>query len=207
MTPSPAIVFDLGKVLVDFDYTHAVRQLVQRGNQTVDGIQRLLLHGSLLADYELGRISTADFFQQVKDLSGFRGDLEEFQNIFGGIFTGIEPMIQFQAELRRRSLPTFIFSNTSELVVQYLHRHFPFFREFDGYILSYEHNSLKPDSRLYEVVEAVTQAKSAGIIYIDDRPENIEAGLARGWQAILHQQPEATRAQVKDALRQIKFQI
>jgi glucose-1-phosphatase len=205
MDSSPAIVFDLGKVLVDFDYTLAVRQLVQRGNQTVEGIQRLLLHGPLLADYELGRISTDDFFQKVKELSGFRGDLAEFQNIFGGIFTRIEPMVQFQAELRRCSLPTFIFSNTSEIVVQYLHRHFAFFREFNGYILSYEHHSLKPDFRLYEVVEEVTQAKGARIIYIDDRPENIEAGLARGWRAILHQQPEATRAQVTAALGNFGF--
>jgi len=31
------------------------------------------------------------------------------------------------------------------------------------------------------------------ILYIDDRPENIEAGAARGWHAVFHQQPHETR--------------
>jgi hypothetical protein len=29
-------------------------------------------------------------------------------------------------------------------------------------------------------------------LYIDDRPENIEAGAVRGWQAVLHESPEQT---------------
>jgi hypothetical protein len=31
------------------------------------------------------------------------------------------------------------------------------------------------------------------LIYIDDRPENIEAGKIRGWKSILHESPEKTR--------------
>jgi hypothetical protein len=34
----------------------------------------------------------------------------------------------------------------------------------------------------------------ADIIYLDDRPENVQGGLARGWQAVLHETPEKTRA-------------
>jgi FMN phosphatase YigB (HAD superfamily) len=32
------------------------------------------------------------------------------------------------------------------------------------------------------------------IFYLDDRPENIAAGAARGWRTILHEAPEKTRA-------------
>jgi FMN phosphatase YigB (HAD superfamily) len=194
------VVFDLGKVLVDFDYAIAIRQLVQRGSQLPANIQQLLLQGPLLLDYELGRVSTADFFQQVKSLAGFRGDLAVFRNIFGGIFEPIQPMVDLHAALRRLGLRTFIFSNTSEMVVQYLRQKFVFFREFDGYILSYEHGALKPQARLYEVVETTTHHNGSEIVYIDDRPENVEVGLARGWQAILHENPEATRTKVERVL-------
>ena len=56
---------------------------------------------------------------------------------------------------------------------------------------------MKPDAKLYEVVEAKTGARGAEILYLDDRPENIEAGQARGWQVILQESPEQTRMAIK----------
>jgi FMN phosphatase YigB (HAD superfamily) len=51
---------------------------------------------------------------------------------------------------------------------------------------------MKPDARLYEVVERLTGRKGREIVYMDDRAENVEAGLARGWRALLHETPEKT---------------
>ena len=51
---------------------------------------------------------------------------------------------------------------------------------------------MKPTAKIYEVVEKQTGQKGKAILYLDDRAENIEAGLARGWQALLHETPEKT---------------
>jgi 2-haloacid dehalogenase len=51
---------------------------------------------------------------------------------------------------------------------------------------------MKPDAPIYEVVEKMTGHKGADIFYLDDRPENIEAGLKRGWRAHIHTDPEDT---------------
>jgi len=56
---------------------------------------------------------------------------------------------------------------------------------------------MKPDPAIYEVVEGVTGSRGGEILYIDDRPENIEAGLRRGWHAVLHEHPEKTRSAVE----------
>ena len=96
-------------------------------------------------------------------------------------------MVQLQAALRQRGLPAYVFSNTNELAVGHIRRSFPFYANFDGYILSYEHGAMKPDARLYEVVERQSGRRGAEILYLDDRPENIAAGAARGWQVILHE--------------------
>ena len=53
---------------------------------------------------------------------------------------------------------------------------------------------MKPSAKLYEIVERATGRRGGEIVYIDDRPENVEAGVARGWQGILHESPETTRA-------------
>ena len=106
-------------------------------------------------------------------------------------------MVQLQAALRQRGMPAYIFSNTNELAAEHIRRNFPFYANFDGYILSYEHGVMKPDAGLYEVVERESGRREAEILYLDDRPENVAAGAARGWQVILHETPEKSRAAVQ----------
>jgi FMN phosphatase YigB (HAD superfamily) len=196
MTPK-AIVFDLGKVLVDFDYSIAARRIAARSKLPMDAVRFFLDHSPLLFRYEVGVMSTGQFFEAVRGQTGFAGTAEEFGNFFADIFTPIEPMVQLHAELRRKRLPLYIFSNTNDLAITHIRRNFPFFGEFDGYVLSYEHCAMKPDPRLYEVVERQVKRPAEEILYLDDRPENIAAGAARGWQTLLHESPKKTRAAVE----------
>jgi FMN phosphatase YigB (HAD superfamily) len=183
------IVFDLGKVLVDFDYSIAARRLVGK-EVTPEQMMRFVAESRLFIDYETGLITNEEFYQKVRALTGFTGGLDEFGECFGDIFTPIQPMIDLHATLRRRGFPTFIFSNTNDLAVRHIRQSFPFFSDFDGYILSYQHHAMKPNARLYEVVEEQTRRRGAQILYLDDRPENVEAGAARGWQVLLQQSPQ-----------------
>jgi HAD superfamily hydrolase (TIGR01509 family) len=192
-----AVVFDLGKVLVHFDWSIAARRMSPRCNLQPDELLRLFDYSPLVVDYELGRVSNEDFFNEVTRLTGFKGDMAEFADLFGAIFTALPEMIALHAELRRRGLPTFIFSNTNDFAVQSVRGSFPFFANFDGYVLSYEHGAMKPDAKLYEAVERITGRHGAELLYIDDRLENVAAGHARGWQVILQEDPARTLAAVR----------
>lgn len=193
------VVFDLGKVLLDFDYGIVVGKLASRGRLSVPELKRLLVESPLLPSYERGELTSRQFFDVVQLETGFDGGFDEFSGYFGNIFSPIPPMVALQAELRGRGVPTFIFSNTNDLAIEYVRRSYPFFGGFDGYVLSYEHGSMKPDAPLYEVVERVTGRREAAILYLDDRPENVEAGAARGWQAVMHTDPAETRSRVQAA--------
>jgi epoxide hydrolase-like predicted phosphatase len=192
-----AVVFDLGKVLVDFDYGMVARRVAARGKMTVGEIARYINQSPLFVQYESGRVTTEQFYDEVRRVTGFRGDLAEFSECFADIFVAIEPMVQLQAALRRQGLATYVFSNTNELAAEHIRRTFPFYANFDGYILSYEHGAMKPDAKLYEVVERASGRRKAELLYLDDRPENIVAGAARGWQVILYETPEKSRAAVQ----------
>jgi 2-haloacid dehalogenase len=192
-----AIVFDLGKVLVDFDYSIAARRIAAQGTMTLRAIGEYINQSRLFVQYELGTVTTGQFCAEICRISGFRGTPAEFGACFGDIFVQIDPMVQLQATLRQRGLPAYIFSNTNELAAEHIRRNFPFYTNFDGYILSYQHGAMKPDARLYEVVERQSGRRGAEILYLDDRPENVAAGAARGWQVILHESPEQSRAAVQ----------
>jgi HAD superfamily hydrolase (TIGR01509 family) len=196
--PLPSVVvFDLGKVLVDFDYASAGRRIAARGNMTLPEIAQYVNQSPLFIQYEMGAVTTRQFYDEIRRVTGFRGTLAEFGECFADIFVQIDPMVRLQAALRQRGLPAYIFSNTNELAAEHIHRTFPFYGNFDGYILSYQHGAMKPDARLYEVVERASARRGAELLYLDDRPENVAAGAARGWQVILHESPERSRAAIE----------
>lgn len=197
MIKPSAIVFDLGKVLVDFDYSIAARRIGANGKLPFPEVQKYLSQSDLLIRYETGLISRQQFYQEVCATTGFAGTLEEFGRFFGGIFTEMPAMTALHAALRRKGFPTYIFSNTNDLAVEDIREKFPFFRQFDGYIFSYEVRSMKPDAKIYEALEQMAGKRGNELLYIDDRAENIQAGARRGWQTILQETPEKTLEAVR----------
>jgi putative hydrolase of the HAD superfamily len=196
MTPS-IVVFDLGKVLVDFDYSIAGRRIAAQADLSAAEVQKFLDHSPLLYRFETGLMSRQDFYETVREHTGFRGGLEEFGKFFADIFWEIPLMVETQARLRQRGVPTYIFSNTNDLAVEHIRRNFPFFSNFDGYILSYEVGAMKPDAKIYEALESMSGKRGAEILYLDDRKENVDGGAARGWQVIHQTAPEVSRAEMQ----------
>src|SRR5580692_2091557 len=166
----PVLVFDLGKVLVDFDYTLAARKIAARSAKSPKDLHAFLGSWPHLMEFESGRMTRRQFFEAIRDAIEFHGDVEEFGSYFADIFTEMPGTIALHAELRQRGYKTYILSNTNDLAVEHVRRNFPFFKNFDGYILSYEVGGMKPEPKIYEALEALTGRRGADLVYIDDRP-------------------------------------
>src|SRR5260221_6518690 len=199
MTIPKAVVFDLGKVLVDFDYGIAAGRIAPLGRLLPDQVRSFIDQSPLLYQFETGLMTLPQFFSRICAETGFGGTLDEFTAFFGDIFTPIPEMVELHRGLHEAGLPTYIFSNTNEIAVGHIRRRFPFFADFSGYILSYRHQAMKPDARLYEAVERESRLQGADLLFLDDRPENIETGRKRGWQVILHEKPARTLEAVQAA--------
>src|SRR5580765_797102 len=132
------VVFDLGKVLVDFDYGRCAARLAARAPCGAMQIRELIDHSPLLFRYETGLINNDEFFREICALTGYAGSQDEFEPAFADIFSSIETMIAVHRQLRERKVPTFILSNTNDLAVAHIRRTFPFFSNFDGYLFSFE---------------------------------------------------------------------
>jgi 2-haloacid dehalogenase len=200
MNAPKIVAFDLGKVLVDFDYSIAARKIAARSAMPLDGIYSFIGSSDITVKYEVGSLTRREFFEEARQAIGFGGTFDEFGEFFADIFTAIPSMIELHAALRRGGIPTYIFSNTNDLAIEHIRRNFPFFKHFDGYIFSYEIGAMKPDAKIYGALEKLSGRGGADILYLDDRPENAAAGAARGWQIILHESPEKSRAAVEKFL-------
>ncbi|MSR65777.1 MAG: HAD family phosphatase [Pedosphaera sp.] len=197
MSKPSIVVFDLGKVLVDFDYSIAGRKIAAQCKLSPAEVQKFLDHSPLLYRYETGLLTRQEFYEEVCKVTGFGGGLEEFGGFFADIFWEIPPMIELQAELKRRGVATYIFSNTNDLAIEHIRRNFPFFANFDGYILSYEVGAMKPDVKIYGALERLTGLRGSYVLYLDDRQENVDAAAARGWQTILQTDAAKSRAEIE----------
>jgi FMN phosphatase YigB (HAD superfamily) len=193
-----AVVFDLGNVLVDVLHERADAALQ---SSCADGPQRLqetIRSSSLLHRFETGEVDRHRFFVEVCEHARVSIGFETFCSAFCDIFLPVPEMIEAHSTLRTRGVPTYAFSNTSELHFEHLKRSFAFLSDFDGYFLSYELGCAKPHAPAYEAVEKHTHLQGGQILYIDDRLENVEAGARRGWQVVHHVSPGPTLARLRE---------
>lgn len=192
-----AVVFDLGKVLLDFEYATAAEALAKHSAIPAKELLAILNQSPLLHQFETGLMTSEEFEAEVRALSGYRGTTGEFERGFGDIFTEIEEMTAVFDRIRAIPLPTCLFSNTNALAIKHIATAFPFYQKFDHHFLSYELRSMKPDSGIYDALERRTGLRGEALVYLDDRLENIEAAEARGWNVILHSSPADSLAQLR----------
>ncbi len=128
ITPK-AVVFDLGKVLVDFDYAIAACKIASRAKLTLGELAHFINHSPLFSRYETGLLTSEEFYQAICAATGFHGTFEQFSSYFADIFTAIPPMVQLHGALCQKAIPTYAFSNTNDLAVRHIRHRFPFLRE------------------------------------------------------------------------------
>jgi HAD superfamily hydrolase (TIGR01509 family) len=195
MSPVPPslVIFDLGNVLLRFDYRIAASRLAPHATASAEEILQLLLATPLLHRYECGELQTAEFFEAICQSTGFKAGFDVFTQAFTEIFTPIPEMIELHQQLRAARLPSILLSNTNDLQFQYIRKAFPFVTSFDHHVLSYEHHAMKPDAALYRVAESIASRTGPELVFLDDRLDNVEAAIALGWQAFVHQDPAQSR--------------
>lgn len=175
--PSRAFLFDIGNVLVHFDFTPAIQRFASLSTADEGEINQLL--SPFKDDLESGNISDEDFIAQSINRIGFRGTPAEFSTIWGDIFTENEPMIAFVKKLAEKH-PLYLLSNTSGLHKAWLFEHFDIFRLFEGGIYSHEAQCMKPHEPIYHKVLEEYRLNPATTFYIDDLSDNIITGQRLG---------------------------
>lgn len=97
--------------------------------------------------------------------------------------------------LRRADVPVHALSNFGDETFAMAEREFPFLEEFDERFISARMGVMKPDAAIYAAVED-TLGEAESLLFVDDKQENIDAALARGWRGHLFQGAEGWAARL-----------
>ncbi len=182
-SPIRAAVFDIGMVLLRFDFKRTATRLDGRCRVPVTEIAPLFWERGLVDSYDRGLLSTAAFASEICQRIGFQGTAEELIVAWSDIFTPNEPMIRRVRRWKGRGLPLHLLSNTCESHVDFFTSRFDFFGEFDGAVYSCREGLLKPEPGIYERLIQRHRLDPVATVFIDDRLENVEAARSIGLQA------------------------
>jgi len=178
------IVFDLGNVLLPFDHTLWVSSFNkiedELGTKMYDKYKQ---NFTLQMDYEGGKISDEEFININLEWLNYKVSGEEFCKIFSNIFSVDEDVVSLLPELKKK-YNLILLSNTSNIHKKYGWENYSFINYFDKLVLSHEVGIIKPDERIYRIVEDYTKDLSGSHIFIDDIFDNIIGAKKIGWDGI-----------------------
>ncbi|MGQ9798549.1 MAG: HAD family hydrolase [Ignavibacterium sp.] len=179
-----AVVFDLGQVLIPFDYNIFIQEVnkhkVGLGEEFVRKYnQNYHIH----RDFERGKISEKDFISQMLEWLEHRITAEQFIRYWSSIFSLNTDVISLLPKLKEK-YKLYLLSNTNSIHQKYGYQHYDFLRIFDKLFLSHEVGYVKPEEGIYRAVENFSGLPSEEHIFIDDIAEYVEAAKLLGWDGI-----------------------
>lgn len=111
----------------------------------------------------------------------------------------IPQSVRLMRALRARGVPVFALTNFGIGSFALAQTEYDFLGEFDRAYVSGHMGVIKPDVRIYEMVEADCGIAPERLLFTDDRADNIAAAAARGWQTHRFEGPEGWAARLISA--------
>jgi HAD superfamily hydrolase (TIGR01509 family) len=176
-----ALVFDLGKVLIDFSVERACNQVSTIAGVTPVAIKKFLFDDGLELEFERGNID----FKTLHQKFGERFNVSVSQSVLAhaaaDIFTPMEESLSLLKKLRRKyqkTIPFVLLSNTNEIHWNHIESNWRVSELFDHVVLSYQVRSIKPDAEIFMEAIRLTGLTAERCFFVDDVAENI-AGARR----------------------------
>lgn len=173
-----AFIFDIGNVLLHFDYNKARTTLRAAGASESDaGLVEGLGHR-----YERGAVSSEEFLRELSEIFGQAVLEDVLVRAWQEIFEPNLPMWEVVEKLHGR-YPLYLLSNTNALQHDYIVERYEILERFADGVYSYRARMMKPEPEIF--AEAITRfgVEPAATVYVDDLAPNVEAARAAGLRA------------------------
>jgi len=179
-----AILFDLGRVLVHFDFVRGYQAFEALGACPAAEIPTRLAPTGLVERFETGGIEPRDFHREFSGILELDVEYGRFCSAWSSIFTHAllpEEMLERLAKRYRLVL----ISNTNALhFINIRENYGHLLRHFHDLVLSYEVGAMKPDPRIYRAAVDRAQCRPEECFYTDDILAYIAGGKAQGIDAV-----------------------
>lgn len=193
-----AVVFDLGRVLIDWQ-PEAFYDRRIGADRRAALFSEVDLHG-MNVSVDLG----ADFEAAVEALAAQHPEWADEIRFWRSHWLEmaspeIPGSVRLLKALKARGVPVLALTNFGAETFAMASAAYPFFGLFDRAYVSAHLGVIKPDPAIYAALEDDSGVVPDRLLFTDDKPENVAAAAARGWQTHHFTGPEGWAARLVEA--------
>ncbi|MEY4696298.1 MAG: hypothetical protein RIT14_726 [Pseudomonadota bacterium] len=196
MTPE-AVIFDIGNVLIEWNPERYY-------DRRIGAARRRAMFAAVDLHAMNDRIDAGGLFREtIYDTAAAHPDWAEeirwwYDHWIEMASPRIEHSITLLRRLRAKGVPVFALTNFGIHSFEFALTQYDFLSEFDRAFVSGHMGVIKPDPRIYAMVERECGIAPERLIFTDDRADNIAAAAARGWKTHLFTGPAGWAARLVD---------
>ncbi len=186
-----AIIFDLGGVIINLDYTKTIAAFRKLGARNIESIYNPLEgHQSILFNkFEAGDLTPAEFRSEIKTALDFSATDEEFDQAWNAMLLDVpQDRLNIIADLKFQKYEVFLYSNTNKIHFDaiarilnqsgYNGRLFPSY--FNNEYYSFTLKMRKPDPYAFRTIIKQEKLEPRETLFIDDSLKNIQGAQSAG---------------------------
>ncbi len=193
------IVFDMGGVLIDFDFTKTLNEYYKPEYHSV--LREKVFDNEIWREMDAGFERAEDVVARIVPTlpEETRELMAQMISDFYPYMTSIEGMPDLILRLKKAGYPVYLLSNaTPRFFDRYMD--YPALTLLDGYFISALYKKLKPERGIYEAFCRKFSLKAEECFFIDDMPQNIEGAKAFGMDGFVFKKDiSALERALKDA--------
>jgi glucose-1-phosphatase len=179
------ILFDLGNVIIPFDFKRAYARMAERCRCKAEEVPARIRATGLVMPFEKGEIEAEPFVRELSAALQLDITHQEFCDWWSSIFSRETLVPEALLENLRSRHRLLALSNTNTIHFAMVQEAYPLLlRHFDGYVLSYEVGAAKPEPKIYREAIARAQCNPEECFFTDDLEVNIVAAREHGIEAV-----------------------
>lgn len=184
MLPPQAVIFDIGNVLTRWQPEAFYDRVIGEARRRALFAEVDLHHMNDLVD--AGALFRETIYDWAARHPGWGPEIRMWYDRWIELASPrIEGAIALQRALRAKGVPVFALTNFGRYSFDEALPRMDFLHDFDRTYVSGRMGVIKPDPRIYEMVEQDCGLPPESLLFTDDRADNIAAAARRGWETHL----------------------
>ncbi|WP_066525157.1 HAD family hydrolase [Erythrobacter sp. CCH5-A1] len=191
-----AVVFDVGRVLFHWQLSALFEQLIDDPEELAWFLANVVTE-EWHFEHDRGRLLDEMVPERIALYPQYEAHIRAYRTRFNETLPGpVEGAHELVERLAAAGVPLYCLTNFGEEFFAAFRPTQPVFDHFADIIVSGTEKVVKPEARIYEIVEERSGRSGAQLFFTDDNAANISAACARGWDAHLFTDAQALEAQL-----------
>ena len=196
------LVFDVGKVLVDFDW-QSLFDALGFSPEAYEEVAKATVQSELWNEFDRSKMADEEILEGfLEHAPGRRNEVMRFWDNIGSCIRRYDYAFPWIRSLQERGYGVYLLSNYPRRIYSQSIEELAFVEIVDGAVFSYEVQYTKPEREIYEALLRKYGLNPTECVFIDDNRANIVAANELG-MATIHFH---TKSQAEEELRSLGVQ-